>query len=421
VSDAAHVQRGDRGPFVIKIQSALNLLDRAGLDEDGIYGLATAKAVLAYKTARGIINRARQTQADDIVGKMTVAALDAELVRLPPIVPVLVFIGRPVLRILPPPALQPRPAFLAFRAIGDAAPVDPPNPLNLSAVVRGNPYVSANAQPFPGVPPSVPPRKTYKVDVTIQPALPAGQVVEIEIINGSNDNGTATVSPTRLSASGQVTVTGDRQTSPGHAGQLRVQAKRNGKILATSDGFSVCAHPSAVRITSSKQLVGPKHMGISVRIQIESDSDLVTDLDNAVMNELVEQVHRDSPPFSATGQILASPFYQKIGDGKGTDEHGFRPFPGDKGELVVEQVHVFKCSRCGAQHITIPRSGFEITGATSTDDRGKTWKFQVTRKATKTGVNAEPEDKVPKATFKAQAGVGDAIGTREVIRPTSPI
>jgi len=81
VRDAAHVQRGDRGPFVALIQDALNLLDKAGLTSDGIYGKDTAAAVLSYKQKRSIINRSYQTKADDIVGKMTIASMDDELSR----------------------------------------------------------------------------------------------------------------------------------------------------------------------------------------------------------------------------------------------------------------------------------------------------------------------------------------------------
>jgi lysozyme family protein len=50
------------------------------IDQDGIYGAATAAAVLAYKKKRNIINHSYQAQADNIVGKMTVAALDKEMV-----------------------------------------------------------------------------------------------------------------------------------------------------------------------------------------------------------------------------------------------------------------------------------------------------------------------------------------------------
>src|SRR6185295_5647146 len=43
------------------------------------YGPSTAAAVLAYKKQRGIVNRAYQSSADDIVGVMTVKAMDDEL------------------------------------------------------------------------------------------------------------------------------------------------------------------------------------------------------------------------------------------------------------------------------------------------------------------------------------------------------
>lgn len=43
------------------------------------YGPSTAAAVLSYKTNRQIINRSYQTKPDSIVGKMTIASLDAEM------------------------------------------------------------------------------------------------------------------------------------------------------------------------------------------------------------------------------------------------------------------------------------------------------------------------------------------------------
>ncbi|MBR0696008.1 peptidoglycan-binding protein [Bradyrhizobium lablabi] len=79
VSDSAHIVQGAIGSHVSKIQQALNELDGAGLNPDENYGPATASAVLAYKQKRNIINRSYQTRADNIVGKMTMAALDAEM------------------------------------------------------------------------------------------------------------------------------------------------------------------------------------------------------------------------------------------------------------------------------------------------------------------------------------------------------
>ncbi len=80
VSDPAHITPGARGEHVRKIQLALNQLDHASLTPDGAYGSGTAAAVLAYKRSRNIVNRSYQIQPDNIVGKMTITALDLELV-----------------------------------------------------------------------------------------------------------------------------------------------------------------------------------------------------------------------------------------------------------------------------------------------------------------------------------------------------
>ena len=79
VSDPAHVTPGARGAHVRKIQLALIQLNGAAIAADAVYGPATAGAVLACKRKRNIVNRASQTQADNIVGKMTVDRLDKEL------------------------------------------------------------------------------------------------------------------------------------------------------------------------------------------------------------------------------------------------------------------------------------------------------------------------------------------------------
>jgi peptidoglycan hydrolase-like protein with peptidoglycan-binding domain len=79
ISDPAHIVQGAVGVHVSRIQDALNMVDGAGLNSDGMFGSATAAAVLTFKKKRDIINRAYQMQADGIVGKMTMAALDAEV------------------------------------------------------------------------------------------------------------------------------------------------------------------------------------------------------------------------------------------------------------------------------------------------------------------------------------------------------
>jgi len=83
VSDPHHVTLGTRGEFVSKIQYAVLALagGEIGVGEirGQVYGPDTARAVLAYKTKRGIINFTYQRTADNIVGKMTIERLDQEM------------------------------------------------------------------------------------------------------------------------------------------------------------------------------------------------------------------------------------------------------------------------------------------------------------------------------------------------------
>jgi hypothetical protein len=80
VSDPAHVTPGQTGDHVELIQFALMRLLVADLPQGELdrqlYGPKTAEAVLTYKRSLDIINRAYQRQADNIVGKMTIKALD---------------------------------------------------------------------------------------------------------------------------------------------------------------------------------------------------------------------------------------------------------------------------------------------------------------------------------------------------------
>ena len=83
VRDSAHVTPGTVGTHVQLIQRALVYLGYrtiAGSEyRSGTYGPTTAASVLAFKRARQIINYSYQTQADNIVGKMTIRRLDDEM------------------------------------------------------------------------------------------------------------------------------------------------------------------------------------------------------------------------------------------------------------------------------------------------------------------------------------------------------
>ena len=80
VDDAAHLLSGSRGPHVGLVQRALiDLGEEIESGASGSYGPDTEAAVTAYKTERQILNFAGQI--DPIVGKKTIATLDAEIER----------------------------------------------------------------------------------------------------------------------------------------------------------------------------------------------------------------------------------------------------------------------------------------------------------------------------------------------------
>jgi hypothetical protein len=119
VRDSAHVVPGAVGNHVCKIQTALGLVHGAAIDLEEVasmtYGPSTAAAVLDYKQKRDIVNRSYQTTADNIVGRMTIAALDRDMVRkeaaAPQVLPVLLL----AFGVKPPPV--PETASFRIRAV----------------------------------------------------------------------------------------------------------------------------------------------------------------------------------------------------------------------------------------------------------------------------------------------------------------
>jgi hypothetical protein len=85
VSHPAHIVPGAVGEHVAKIQQALMALDGGVIDRGELtakrYGPSTANVVLSYKNKRSIINRSYQAKADNIVGIMTISALDNEMLQ----------------------------------------------------------------------------------------------------------------------------------------------------------------------------------------------------------------------------------------------------------------------------------------------------------------------------------------------------
>ncbi len=85
ISNPNHIMKPSTGVHVSKIQRALIQLDSAQIDKNeldkGYYGNSTVFAVTLYKQKRNIINRSYQDTVDAIVGIMTMAFLDNELLQ----------------------------------------------------------------------------------------------------------------------------------------------------------------------------------------------------------------------------------------------------------------------------------------------------------------------------------------------------
>jgi hypothetical protein len=360
-----------------------------GIIADGIYGHRTAAAVLAYKRARNIVNHKYQTQADNIVGKMTIAAFDRELLGLPE-----------------PKVIIGRPTFSAFLSFAVTQPPVAPTTANVSAVIRGNPHVRANASDKDGLPPSVPPGQAYEVDVSVIPPLTGSDFIDLEIINTGATNGIAVIDKKKIQSTTKISVLGSSQTVPDHGGKLQIQASLNGKVLATSNGFTVCAHPRSITAHTPPAIDVDDLSGVGmiVRETLESDSGALSHLDQVEMSELVDPFHRDEPPFGGGSGVVNNSGYQAAIPPPGlsmVDRHVEpRPSRGPKGETVKLQVHMFKCKRCGAIDKPVPFSGFEVTHEVF--QVGKEFKHRVTKKPLETGV------RIPntKTIIKAKGGLG---------------
>jgi len=233
--------------------------------------------------------------------------------------------------------------------------------VTIGRVRRGNPYVAratAAAAAAAGLPDSVPPTKTYEVDVTLTwSGHCSGQQVAISIVNGSGDNGTATVSPAQLSASGTVTVTGGNQTGRGHGGQLKIRATFNGATKAESAGFTVCAHPKNWYDDMTRDEDGPR-VGMVVHDNWDSDSGTFGDLDQTEISEVVSLPASPSPPFPpiAAAAVRTSGYLR--GDRRSRDRLlSPRPAAGPAATWPTQQLSIFKCHRCGCTDKVVPDSG----------------------------------------------------------------
>ena len=155
-----------------------------------------------------------------------------------------------------------------------------------------------------GLPNSLPPGRSKTVWVSINPTLTSGNV-QFDVINGSSSNGKASITlyATRTST-GPIAVKGLSQTSPGSHGKLQICARLNGAILAdSSNGFSVCAHPTNFRQTQGS---ADSYGNLVFWYQWGSDSGSLSALSEITLGEHVSypgaapSYRPPSPPFNVS-------------------------------------------------------------------------------------------------------------------------
>jgi hypothetical protein len=210
----------------------------------------------------------------------------------------------------------------------------------------------------PGLPPSLRFRKETPVAVTIQrnPGDPEGAIL-FEVVNTSAANGEASiVGAHELLESGVIQVRGDVQTEPDHSGQLVIRALLNGNVVGSSDGFSVCSHPTCVENGPQHETMTLDHpesdhssVGLKVWMRLPSDSDVDTDLAAVHEKEVVAEAH------DFTGALTKAPKSGNSGWQQATevepDRHRFRAdmmnlidqtqLKGKEGGMSNDQLDVF--------------------------------------------------------------------------------
>jgi hypothetical protein len=166
---------------------------------------------------------------------------------------------------------------------------------------------------------------------------------------------------------------GVQQTQPGNAGALQIQATLNGAVIATSAGFTVCAHPVSVSTEFIEPLDKaycrryPAFFGQSFLVgnvtgsRLESDSGSLGHLDQVQWGEVVETTSVNVPPFTSRGSVAQTQPINALNEQNPVrDGHASKPRQGPDGRHITFQLHFFDCYRCGCRRATIPNSGFEI-------------------------------------------------------------
>jgi hypothetical protein len=194
----------------------------------------------------------------------------------------------------------------------------------------------------------VSPGKTKQVAVTTTPSpLPAGCAISLQCDTDAGNSGSATVSPSSINQTANVTVTGGAQSGLAEKDTIKLKAVFNGNVCA-SESFTVCAHP--INIVKDANYSSLELYGFIVGLNWESDSDVVGDLNQCWFYENVVETQRDTPPFYGSQTLIGAGW---MGSGHGSDKISY-PANDVKnycdGYWIVHQKYKYQCARCGSDN-----------------------------------------------------------------------
>lgn len=252
----------------------------------------------------------------------------------------------------PPPRTPPR------------APAPPPPVATIAGVT------------FRGSSDRIAPTQTATVPVTLT-NLPSGGTAAIDVEGSGGANGTARITAgASLSGSGNVTVRGDTQTTPGNAGNLKIRATVGGTVAGRSAGFTVAAWPADFTTSRVNDIDSGGGVGVAASNAWVSDgSGAVSELNETERTERVDIGSRDNPPFtSGAGTSTTSGTSGFIAGTASptTDSHSYarasidtRTLTSGSFTLVYRQNFLMNDRRTGVTGRVVQNCGFTITHTVS--------------------------------------------------------
>jgi hypothetical protein len=266
----------------------------------------------------------------------------------------------------------------------------------------------------------IPPHETTSISYTlVVPMGKTGKAVFLGIDQQSADNGRAEFVGTpgaRIALKSQTdAIRGTKQTEPGHARQLLLNA-RDGEshTIGTTFKFSVAAIPVNYSVNYFKEglfvnEVGQKVAALIVNQTVNSDSGKpADDLDKVFVSEIVQYEKLTGTLANAktfnTG-YRKTPASQKALPDNHTVAVEF--IKADGAVAIANQAFKFKDNRTGAQDVQITNSGYTITKLI--EDYDGTWKVKVTKIGNKVTVKVKDKVGDPEAVseYKSEAGATD--------------